>query len=362
MPPMRAPRLAPALACALAVGGFVAGCGSDSGSGEAGGAPPPAPSRPAPPKADFPRPEGRTLREVLKETDGPAESVVSPAAEAFYPGPNRYPFGVFERESHVQVPDAEVALYYSRVPATKPGLQSKSGNRGQAAKAQQQALDQPAVGPFPAAIESLATKPAFRAKTTSEDPGAATVVYSTDLHFPGPGEWRVAAILKEEGELRAKPLPSVEVGQFKRIPRPGAAAPRIHTPTAQDVGGDLSKITTRVPPDSQNKVDYAEALGKEPIVLLFATPQFCQSRVCGPVVDVAEQAKQEYGDKAAFIHMEIYNDNDPGKGVRPQVRAFHLPSEPWLFTIDRKGNVSDAVEGAFGLKLMHEAVDKAIGG
>ena len=86
-----------------------------------------------------------------------------------------------------------------------------------------------------------------------------------------------------------------------------------------------------------NKVDYAEALGKEPILLLFATPQFCQSRVCGPVVDVAEQAKQEYGDKAAFIHMEIYNDNDPDEGVRPQVRAFHLPSEPWLFAINREG-------------------------
>jgi hypothetical protein len=107
-------------------------------------------------------------------------------------------------------------------------------------------------------------------------------------------------------------------------------------------------------------VDYADALGKEPIVLLFATPQFCQSRVCGPVVDVAEQAKHEYGDKAAFIHMEIYNENDPAEKVRPQVRAFHLPSEPWLFTIDRRGIVRDAVEGAFGLELMHRAVDKAI--
>ena len=62
-------------------------------------------------------------------------------------------------------------------------------------------------------------------------------------------------------------------------------------------------------------------------MLLFATPQFCQSRVCGPVVDVAEQAKEEYGDKAAFIHMEIYKDNDP-QAVRSQVRAFHLSSEP----------------------------------
>ena len=50
---------------------------------------------------------------------------------------------------------------------------------------------------------------------------------------------------------------------------------------------------------------------------LVCDPQFCQSRVCGPVVDVAEQAKQEYGDKAAFIHMEIYNDNDPSKGAAP---------------------------------------------
>ena len=52
--------------------------------------------------------------------------------------------------------------------------------------------------------------------------------------------------------------------------------------------------------------------------------------------------------------------NDPAKHPRPQVRRFHLPSEPFLFTIDRHGVVRDAIEGAFGLKLMHEAVDQAI--
>jgi hypothetical protein len=134
----------------------------------------------------------------------------------------------------------------------------------------------------------------------------------------------------------------------------------MHTPTPANVGGDLSKITTRIPPDTQNRVDYADALGREPIVLLFATPQFCQSRVCGPVVDVTEQAKQEFGDEAAFIHMEIYNDNDPSKGARPQVRAFHLPSEPWLFTVNRHGVVSSVVEGAFGPELLTDAVKKVV--
>jgi hypothetical protein len=360
MPPMRAPRLAPALLCLLAGGALLAGCGGDSGVDESTATSAEnAESRPAPPQSDFPAVKGRTLRQVLKAADGPSELVVAPAAVVFYPGENRYPFGVFDRDDG-PVGDAEVALYLSKVPAPTKGAGSKSGSRGPVAKAQVQALDQPAVGPFPAAIESLATKPAFEARTTSEDPDAARVVYSTQLDLPSEGEWRIAAILKEDGELRGALLPSAVVGEFKRIPKPGGKAPVIHTPTAQDVGGELSKITTRVPPDTQNKVDYAEALGKEPIVLLFATPEFCQSRVCGPVVDVAEQAKQEYGDEAAFIHMEIYNENDPGRKVRPQVRAFRLPSEPYLFTIDRHGVVRDAVEGAFGLKLMHEAIDKAI--
>jgi hypothetical protein len=361
MPPMRAPRMLPALLCLLASGATLAACGGDSGTEDStAAAPGSAESRPAPPKSEFPTVKNRTLRQVLKAADAPLEEWgVDPAAEVFYRGVNRYPFGVFDREQG-EVSDAEVALYFAKVPEPKQGARSRSGNRGQEAKAEKRALDQPAVGPFPASIESLATKPAFAAESTSGDADAARVVYSTQLDFPREGGWRIAAIVRDEGELKGGLLPSVEVGEFHRIPRVGERAPVIHTPTAQDVGDALSKITTRVPPDTQNKVDYAEALGKEPIVLLFATPQFCQSRVCGPVVDVAEQAKSEYGDEAAFIHMEIYNDNDPARRVRPQVRAFHLPSEPYLFTIDRRGVVSDAIEGAFGLKLMHEAVDKAI--
>jgi hypothetical protein len=360
MAPMRAaPRLALVSACLLVVAALIAGCGGDSGStGSTSVASGKAESRPAPPKSDFPSPQGRTLRELLKAADGPSELVVSPAAMAFYKGENRYPFGVFERD-RTQVPDAEVALYFAKTPTPKPGAKSKSGNKGPSAKAEQQALDQPAVGPFPASIESLATQPAFRAQTTSDDPDAASVVYSTPIAFPSDGEWQIAALVKEDGEIKGTLLPSAVVGEFSGIPRPGDKAPKIHTPTPEDVGGDLSQITTRIPPDTQNKVDYADALGREPIVLLFATPQFCQSRVCGPVVDVAEQVKEEYGDEAAFIHMEIYKHNEPPK-TRSQVKAFHLPSEPYLFTVNRKGSISSVIEGAFGLELLTSAVKKAV--
>ncbi len=362
MPPRRA-RATSVFACALAAAALLAACGGSDSSSTTEAA---AGSRPAPPKSEFPSAKGKSLAEVVKGTSGPAEVVVSPAAMVFYEGENRYPFGVFHND-HSQISDATVALYIAKAPPPKvksegQAAESDKQRKGAIARARDEALDEPAIGPFPAAVESLETQPAFRAQTTSQDPDAATVIYSTEIDFPSNGEWRIAAVIKEEdGQYTASLLPSAVVGEFDKLPRVGDPAPRIHTPTADDVGGDLSKITTRVPPDTQNRVDFADVVGKQPIALLFATPQFCQSRVCGPVVDVSEQVKETYGDQVDFIHMEIYNDNDPNKGVRPQVRAYHLPSEPWLFVIDRNGNIDSAIEGAFGVDLLTKAVEK-VGG
>jgi hypothetical protein len=350
------------LACAVAACALVAGCGDGSDSSSSGSGS--VANRPAPPKSAFPAAAGRTLGEIVKATDGHSELVVSPAALVFHRGVNRYPVGVFHADRS-QVDDAEIALYAALVPPSgkEGGGAVKNGKheKGSLAQARAKALEQPAVGPFPAELESLATKPAYRAQTTTSDPDAATAVYSTDIDFTGDGEWRIAALIKQGDKTTAALLPSATVGEFEDVPKVGEKAPLIHTPTPADAGGDLSKITTRVPPDTQNRVDYAEALGREPILLLFATPQFCQSRVCGPVVDVAEQVKDQYGDRAAFIHMEIYKDNDPSKGVRPQVRAFHLPSEPWLFAIDRQGVIRAEIEGAFGVDRMTRVVKDVTG-
>jgi hypothetical protein len=348
-----------ALACLPAVVLPMVGCGGDSGS-DGSGAEAEVRSRPAPPKSAFPSAAGKTLLEIVKEGET-APFVVSPAARVFYKGENRYPFGVFETDRD-PVSDAEVALYISPVPRIQAGAGDDGETRGAIARAQKEALEQPARGPFPAAIETIQTEPAFRAQTTTSDPDAATVVYVTELDFPTEGEWRIGALIRDGGELTGTLLPSAPVGEFARVPQPGQKAPLIHTPTAEDAGGDLSEITTRVPPDTQNQTDFADVLGKKPIVLLFATPQFCESRVCGPVVDVAEQVKEAYGEEAEFIHMEIWKDNDPStKRVRPQVRAYRLPTEPWLYVIDRKGTIRTAIEGAFGVERLTEAVEEVTG-
>ncbi len=354
MPAMRAPRKALGLFCLLLCGSaLIAGCGdgSDSGShvdkeAEAGK------SRPAPPKSAFPAPQGRTLKKLVEDVaEVQPSGKITSSAEAFYAGGNRYPFLVAEKDTESggpgrEISDAEVAIYYAKAPP-------KTG------KAKGEAFKQLAVGPFPARIESLATEKPFQGKTTTEDPGVANVVYSADIDFPSAGEYRPVALIKEADGWAKIGLRSIKVGEFAKIPRPGDKAPLIETPTAED-GGNLAELSTRVPPDTQNRVNYADVLGKEPILLLFTTPKFCQSRVCGPVVDVAQQAQHHFEGKANFIHMEIYNENDPSNGVRPQVRRFHLPTEPWLFAINREGVVSATIEGGFGTKLMDQTVEKVI--
>ena len=290
-------------------------------------------SQPAPSAAQFPKTEGRTLPE-MGEGIPQTSLVAAPAGQVFVLGQNRYSFGVFTR-SREPVNNAEVALYFA------------SGKNGKA------------IGPFPASAESIQTPPAYRAESTAGE-DATSVYVVPEVNFTKPGEWRVIAIFRGKEGLEGTRMPSAVVGRFPDVPKPGERAPRTHTPTVEGVGGDLSKIDTRRPPDLMHEDDFADVLGKRPAVLLFATPSFCESRVCGPVVDIAEQVRDELGEEeVAFIHMEIFNDNDPGKGVRPQLRAFDLPSEPWVFVVDRNGKISSRIEGAFSAEELKQAVSKA---
>jgi len=312
---------------ALALLALLAGCGASEDT-----------SRSAPPATEFPSAKGKTLGDLLHDSGAkPSKLVLAPAAQTFDVGENRYPFGVFT-VGHEQVDGADAALYFAKSP------------KG------------PVTGPLPAQVTSLETKPAYRARDAGA-PGEATTVYVVPkVRFNRNGPWLAVAMLKGENGLEWSRLPSPVVGEFPKIPQVGQKAPVIHTPTAADVGGDMSKIDTRVPPDQMHKVDFAEAVGKMPIVLVFATPALCQSRVCGPVVDVAQQVADAYGDEADFIHMEIWKDNDLSKGPRPQVQAYHLETEPWTFLIDRKGIVRDRIEGAFGVSELEEAMRTIVPG
>ena len=129
----------------------------------------------------------------------------------------------------------------------------------------------------------------------------------------------------------------VQVKRDSPFPAVGERPPRVDTDTLASAAGDVEAIETRKPPDDMHEENFADVLGDKPVVLLMATPALCQTRVCGPVTDIAVQLRREYGDRATFIHQEVYEGNDVQKGLREPLREFALRTEPWLFTFTRDG-------------------------
>ncbi len=179
------------------------------------------------------------------------------------------------------------------------------------------------------------------------------------MRFKSPGKYAVLVVSNVDGKLVGAAT-QVQVERSSPIPNVGDRPPRISTDTVASAGGNLDKIDTRQPHDDMHRVNFRNVISKKPVVLLFATPQLCQSRVCGPVTDLELQLEHTYGDRATFIHEEVYVNNDANKGLRPQLTAFHLQTEPWLFTFDRRGRVAARLEGAFGINAFRSAVEAAL--
>jgi hypothetical protein len=320
--------LAAALAGVVALAVLAGGCGNDDGEDEGAEAPPPV----AKPE-DFPKAEGTSIA-GLRQQYGMGGPVLKPSVSQLEPGKDRFGFGLFDRaQAQILAP---VALYVAPV----------GGG--------------PVRGPFPARYESLKVKPQFQSRSVASDPDAARSIYVAQLEFERPGQYDVLGLVRLDNRLVATPLgPPLTVLKDSTVPEVGERAPKTHTPTKASVGGDVARIDTRVPPSTMHEEDFAEVAGSKPAVLLFSTPALCEVRVCGPVVDIAEQVKAEHGDQVAFIHMEIYNDNEREKGYRPQVVQWRLPTEPWLFAVDGKGRIAARLEGAFSAGELQEAVRAA---
>jgi hypothetical protein len=312
-----------------------AGCGSSGSGADTAGqaAEQPQPTARA---EDFPAAQGRTLPDVINNL--PKGPVFAPSVSILSKGENRVGFALFDN-ARKQISGAGVALYIGRTDGSD------------------------AHGPYLARSESLKVSPQFESKQTATDPDAAHSVYVADVPFPRNGKYAVLAIAQLDGRLVTSDPYELKAGSKGNLPPgPGDKAPVIHTLTPPDVAGNLAKIDTRLPPaESLVKDDFADVVGKKPVVLTFATPQLCQSRVCGPVVDVVAQVQAQTGDKVSFIHQEIYKDNDVSKGLRPQLVPYHLQTEPWTFVIDRNGVISTRFEGAFSPGELERAVAKVSG-
>ena len=110
-------------------------------------------------------------------------------------------------------------------------------------------------------------------------------------------------------------------GAATRPCRPSATGAAVHTPTLASVGGDVAKIDTRVPPsrlhESTSPTSSAEDRSR-----CCSRRRRCADRACAGPSPTRRCSCDRLRRQVAFIHNEVYVDNDRRKGcVRSCARS-----------------------------------------
>ena len=144
------------------------------------------------------------------------------------------------------------------------------------------------------------------------------------------------------------------------IPEVGEPVPASETRTSPEFA--LESITTDPDPEpSFYELTVADAISNgTPALIVFATPAFCQTAVCGPTMEIVKEA---VGNRSGFdvVHVEIFENVDSeGEGRLievPAVIEWGLPSEPWVYVVDADGIATARFEGAVSPEELGAAMD-----
>lgn len=175
------------------------------------------------------------------------------------------------------------------------------------------------------------------------------------------GNWGLLAeVTLADGSVVQAPF-TIQVLEQSESPAIGNAAPASENRTLA-TEPDIALLSSDNDPEpGLYQMTVAEALTSgRPTVVTLATPAFCQTDICAPVVDSVEAVYDEYKDQANFIHLEIYKDFQALE-TADEVTEWGLPSEPWTFVIDAEGNIVARFGGPVSPRELTEALVGLIG-
>jgi hypothetical protein len=195
-------------------------------------------------------------------------------------------------------------------------------------------------------------------------------VYVADVDFPSSGLWGAEFQTEAPGSAAETIRVQFEVQPKSTTITVGDQAPPSETPTLDDVGGDVSKISTDSNPvEAFYTTSVAQAVAeKKPFVLVFATPKFCTSAQCGPTLERLKPIAAAHPE-LTFINVEPYQLQDKDGQLQPVLTGdppaltpvaatneWGLTAEPWVFVVDRTGKVT----ASFMLIFSDEELEAAI--
>jgi hypothetical protein len=185
-------------------------------------------------------------------------------------------------------------------------------------------------------------------------------LYVTQLSFARAGTWGMEILAHQKDGSHEVARTALTVLGTSHTPAVGSPAPRSRNLIANDVK-DLRQIDTSPRPDPRlHQVRIGDAIKqRKPQLIVFATPQFCTSRMCGPVVDIVRTLLPAYGKRVAFTHHEIWQDFAEKK-VFPTVEEWRLITEPWIFVVDGRGIIRAKFEGLVTARELEGALQQAL--
>jgi hypothetical protein len=94
-------------------------------------------------------------------------------------------------------------------------------------------------------------------------------------------------------------------------------------------------------------------------LLVFASPDWCPSESCQPMIDQLEAAAaQDSG--LDWMLVDVFANPDAASQddlvISPNIETWGLPSQPWLYAIDGSGVVAAAYEGAVSAAELTQAI------
>ena len=197
-------------------------------------------------------------------------------------------------------------------------------------------------------------------------PAGNNGTYVTSVDFDAPGRWGVDISVTMGGrQIELIPL-QLDIMEESPEPAVGDPAPPSRQPTLADVT-DIAEIDSSIPfRPNMHDITVADALATgRPLVVAFATPAFCESRTCGPVMEtVMDPLYEEYKDAAVFIHIEPYQLKElrEGSGQIPVAATaeWGIHTEPWVFVVGRDGRVAAKFEGIVAPDEVETALGAAL--
>ena len=194
-------------------------------------------------------------------------------------------------------------------------------------------------------------RPYYTFAFTPDQPGFFDVSVDTGEGEPVPTQ--VQVVPEDE------PIASAIVG-------PGDPLPELAIPTVADARG-VDPICTRSPVCELHDRTTAEVLAAgESLALLVATPAFCQTVICGPVLDVLLAALPDHPGVTA-VHAEVFREPESNAvppvpdDFAPAVTELGLVFEPVLLTVGSDGIVRERLDYIFGDQEIRAALGRLAG-